>query len=589
MEPRQSQTISQKKEEQILNPEQKLLLIQRQQQLLHGSTQTGNDKNYDILQPGARPIPQKQLIAEIKVIYARLSMAEVNCIEADNEQSTLVRGDPPTQLNENQWQVLITLHRTLIHEHHDFLLVSQHPSASPGLNRLASKYAIPARMWMHGIYSLLELLRCHLPTSYEYLLEFIHLSYSMIGVLYDTVPAFENTWIECLGDLGRYRMGIEIYDLEDKISGLVLYHHLAILSRANTLQQLYYYAKSLCVLIPFDLARESMLKFFDSFVHNKRRLTPLNTAIIEAHSYLFTYTTIERFKPTVEMLLGLLDSHIGQATTEFMEQGYHIAISNIAAILGFGSKENPVMESMMSSSKIDTAGISRGRPQSTMAFQYAEYLNNSMFEIVLKRVGDHNVLPFIHVILVYLYHVSQFSATKALVASNFPWQPLAIMLNTLLSSHITLERIENNEFPSLEKKNEEDIVRPFPEDFAMRGLLWTGTLYPEEYFSKHHTEEEDKCEELPSMLNRRQERILWIACRIAARVSPWLAFNSSKSEFTTDAKSADSQLQREHSMVSGPTINDDTAESYSIITIYPGFEEDIPSDTVKAANTLSGD
>ncbi|KAK0714488.1 hypothetical protein B0H67DRAFT_489629, partial [Lasiosphaeris hirsuta] len=48
---------------------------------------------------------------------------------------------------------LIALHRTLLHEHHDFFLASQYPSASPALRRLASKYAKPARMWRLAIVS----------------------------------------------------------------------------------------------------------------------------------------------------------------------------------------------------------------------------------------------------------------------------------------------------------------------------------------------------------------------------------------------------------------------------------------------------
>ena len=28
----------------------------------------------------------------------------------------------------------------------------------------------------------------------------------MMALLYETVPAFEDTWIKCLEDLGRYRM-----------------------------------------------------------------------------------------------------------------------------------------------------------------------------------------------------------------------------------------------------------------------------------------------------------------------------------------------------------------------------------------------
>ena len=41
------------------------------------------------------------------------------------------------------------------------------------------------------------------------MLAFIYLAYRMMALLYGTVPAFEDTWIECLSDLGRYRMAIE--------------------------------------------------------------------------------------------------------------------------------------------------------------------------------------------------------------------------------------------------------------------------------------------------------------------------------------------------------------------------------------------
>jgi hypothetical protein len=41
------------------------------------------------------------------------------------------------------------------------------------------------------------------------MLAFIYLAYNMMALLYETVPAFKDTWIECLGDPGRYRMAIE--------------------------------------------------------------------------------------------------------------------------------------------------------------------------------------------------------------------------------------------------------------------------------------------------------------------------------------------------------------------------------------------
>ena len=35
------------------------------------------------------------------------------------------------------------------------------------------------------------------------------MAYSIIALLYETVRTFKDTWVECLGDLSRYRMAIE--------------------------------------------------------------------------------------------------------------------------------------------------------------------------------------------------------------------------------------------------------------------------------------------------------------------------------------------------------------------------------------------
>ncbi|KAL6824369.1 hypothetical protein J3E69DRAFT_289685 [Trichoderma sp. SZMC 28015] len=152
---------------------------------------------------------QELLAAEVKGIYAGLVMVETKCIEVDNAQS------PPNEpegievddaLIPQNWlgfaldnsidlPALIALHSTLLHEHHDFFLASQHPAANPALRRLASKYAMPARMWRHGIHSFLELLRHRLPDLMEHMLTFIYLAYTMMALLYETVPAFADTWI----------------------------------------------------------------------------------------------------------------------------------------------------------------------------------------------------------------------------------------------------------------------------------------------------------------------------------------------------------------------------------------------------------
>jgi hypothetical protein len=48
------------------------------------------------------------------------------------------------------------------------------------------------------------------------MLAFIYLAYSMMALLYETVPALEDTWVECLGDLRRYLMAIEDNDIRNR-------------------------------------------------------------------------------------------------------------------------------------------------------------------------------------------------------------------------------------------------------------------------------------------------------------------------------------------------------------------------------------
>jgi hypothetical protein len=389
------------------------------------------DDGYDIiLQPETRPISQEQLVAEVKGIYAGLVMVEAKCIEVDNKQATLAQADPGAQpkLNNEQWQALIALHRTPLHEHHDFFLASQHPSASPALRRLASKYAMPARMWRHGIHSFLELLRHRLPASLDHMLAFIYLAYSMMALLYETVPAFEDTWIECLGDLGRYRMAIEDDDIRDREvwTGVArhwysrskasdkapttrrLHRHLAILARPNALQQLFY-AKSLHVVVPFTSAREPVL----NTENGQYRLPPLDMSFVKAHGLLFTNKHMEKFEPTVKEFLGLLDNQIGQVTRKFMEQGDHIAVANIVAMLGFDSKDSVLMQATSHFPKdeehdlniMDGTETAMCTSLSQSLFREASRLSNETLRIVLQRIGDLNVLPLIHVQLGFLHEL----------------------------------------------------------------------------------------------------------------------------------------------------------------------------------------
>ncbi|MCJ1405751.1 hypothetical protein MMC11_008981, partial [Xylographa trunciseda] len=326
-----------------------------------------SDTNYEaepelLLQPETRPISHDQLVVEVKGIYAGLVMVEAKCIDVDDKQSLAAQEKDPsrqTKLTPEQWQALIALHKTLLHEHHDFFLASQHPSASPALSRLAAKYSMPARMWRHGIHAFLEVLRHRLPESLDHMLAFIYIAYSMMALLYETVPTFEDTWIECLGDLGRYRMAIEDDDIRDREvwSGVArfwygkaadkspnvgrLYHHLAILARPYTLQQLSLYTRSLTCIVPFESAKGSIMTLFNPILEGREsayhRTSSMETVLIKAHGILFTGGSVQDFTSCVEQLRsGLIDNYIGRVTAKFKEQGVFAALSNISALFEYG-------------------------------------------------------------------------------------------------------------------------------------------------------------------------------------------------------------------------------------------------------------
>ena len=315
-----------------------------------------------LLQPETRPITHEKLVTEVKTIYRGLVMVEAKCVDVVSKQVAANKGKvrPPT-LNDEQWRALVALHRNLLYDHHDFFLASQHPAASLALSKLATKYAMPARMWRHGIHSFLELLRHRLPESLEHMLAFIYLAYSMVALLYETVPTFKDTWIECLGDLARYRMAIEDEDLRDRETwtGVARFwyskaadkdpsvgrldHHLAILARPDTLRQLYYYSRSLTCSQPFLSARESALTLFDPVLKgpvpgSAQHRSPLaEEYFVKAHGILFTLYQIETIEDIINHYLLALDKALDRVTGRWKEQGVFIAVANAAALFEYGS------------------------------------------------------------------------------------------------------------------------------------------------------------------------------------------------------------------------------------------------------------
>jgi hypothetical protein len=110
----------------------------------------------------------------------------------------------------------------------------------------------------------------------------------MMTLLLENVTAFNETWIECLGDLARYCMAVEESDMRDREvwAGVSRYwynqdadrspdvgriqHHLAVLARPDVLLQLFHYIKALASVRPFPNARESVVLLFSPYNGQER-------------------------------------------------------------------------------------------------------------------------------------------------------------------------------------------------------------------------------------------------------------------------------------------------------------------------------
>ena len=538
-----------------------------------------------LLQPETRPISHDQLVVEVKGIYAGLTLVETKCKEVDEKQSKAAQETDPsrqTKLTDEQWQALIHLHKTLLHEHHDFFLASQHPSATPALSRLAAQHAMPGRMWRYGIHAFLEVLRYRLPQSLDHMLAFIYIAYSMVALLYETVTMFEDTWIECLGDLGRYRMAVEDDDPRDRDvwSGVArywyskgadkrpkngrLYHHLAILARPYSLQQLSLYTRSLTSIEPFDGARASIKTLFNPILSGKdsayHRPHTAETTFIKTHGLLFSGLSIEQFDTAVHQLLdGLFDNYIGRITLKFREQGVCVMLANISALFEYGlprsifrlsydkvqqanqdkitTQNNPLN---MENAKYNTSHPSRSAStprqvtpedltpnelkSSEATIACASRLTFSMLSVALQRVSDKNVWPLAHVSLVFLWSLTIVDKAMEYVERDVPWTHLCSYLNNLSKSEAMTAKVLAATFPQPEGAG-----RPLPEDFVIRGQVYSQWYFPDGWFTDAVVDDEERTQDLPSMVAPRIERILWLGMRIAS-VSPKIQARSSISQ-----------------------------------------------------------
>ncbi|KAL4870343.1 hypothetical protein BDV12DRAFT_166178 [Aspergillus spectabilis] len=521
---------------------------------------------------------EEELLYDIRKIYAGLVMVETRCMGYVKQVS-----EPQTRMDNVKWEKVIANHRTLLHEHHDFFLASQ--LGGPLLQRLPERYGMPSRLWRHGIHALLELLRSRLPEQKERMLSFIYFAYTMMTLLVESVPKFEDTWTECLGDLSRYRMAVEDVDLGEREIwvGIARYwynkvadrnpdvgrvqHHLAVLARPDIVQELFYYTKSLVCARPFTHTRESLVPLFSPLLRSPRtaRRLPELTAFVAAHVYLFTGDTSDAFVGKCGEFLSLLEQCVGRMGSAFKMQGVYIASCNLAAVLEytgpdavlpaeFIATEPRSMEDIYLASdrswtpvedlttvEADFLASKVSEPSSPVIF-HGSCLASQTLSVILDQIGNKNIFPSVHTLLAFLWCLAQTPGGMKRVELVVPWTQIVSFLNTLIRNFTDFALVEGSEFPG---KDEEKWLA---EDFLIRGLTWSQNLYPADFFINAPTADDGRNVEPPSRDLSRMHRCLWLGVRLAT-FNRWMTYDAASRKFraTDFASKLDELAQKNNS------------------------------------------
>ncbi|OJJ81544.1 uncharacterized protein ASPGLDRAFT_27926 [Aspergillus glaucus CBS 516.65] len=121
------------------------------------------------------------------------------------------------------------------------------------------------------------------------------------------------------------------------------------------------------------------------------------------------------------------------------------------------------------------------------------------FSVILDQIGNEHVYPAVHVYLAFIWCIA-LNDTMEYVDLVVPWSKIATFLNRMICSDTDFSVIECDEFPVADDR------KNMPEDFLIRGQVWSQRYFPVDFFKDAMTEDDGRSIEVPSFRASRMYR-----------------------------------------------------------------------------------
>ena len=177
--------------------------------------------------------------------------------------------------------------------------------------------------------------------------------------------------------------------------------------------------------------------------------------------------------------------------------------------------------------------------QSVCIAQFSR-LTSVILRLSLKRTLDENVYPLVYIHLAFIWSLIivqqawpyfENDIAWRIIERGIPWSMVCALLNHLRSQYRSSKIIFAQKFPQhseedcdkehvdtkeAAKRGDKRKDRPLPEDFVLRGQVYSQSYFPEDWFKDTPADDDESTLELSSMVLARKKRMLWLGCCIAS-------------------------------------------------------------------------